>query len=69
MQACYDDAECDAQAGEQYLPTCGTTVGAILYFCSFIFLCMFLVSNRVENTDGNRCKLHEDKQMRKTQRW
>lgn len=46
MQACYDDAKCDVKVDtEKYGPDCGTTVGAILYFCSFIFLCMFLVSN------------------------
>lgn len=46
MQACYDDAKCDPQVdAEKYGSTCGTTVGAILYFCSFIFLCMFLMLN------------------------
>ena len=54
MQACYYNAKCDPQVDtDKYGPTCGTTVGAILYFCSFIFLCMFLVSTREENTDGN----------------
>lgn len=70
MRACYDDAKCDPQVDtEKYGSTCGTTVGAILYFCSFIFLCMFLVSNREENTDRNRWKLYEDKQVSKTQLW
>lgn len=60
MQACYDDAKCDPQVdAEKYGSTCGTTVGAILYFCSFIFLCMFLVSNRDKNTDENQCKLRK----------
>ena len=46
MLACYDSAKCDAKVDvTKYGETCGTTGGAILYFCSFIFLCMFLVSN------------------------
>ncbi|XP_022780550.1 voltage-dependent N-type calcium channel subunit alpha-1B-like isoform X2 [Stylophora pistillata] len=43
MLACYDAAKCDANVNEKY--SCGTTVGAILYFCTFIFLCMFLMLN------------------------
>ena len=60
MQACYDDAKCDDKVDtEKYGSTCGTTVGAILYFCSFIFLCMFLVSNGEKNTERARVTFHK----------
>ena len=45
MLSCYSNAGCDVAAKDDYGPTCGSTVGAVIFFCSFIFLCMFLVSS------------------------
>ena len=53
MLSCYSNAKCDPAANDDYGPTCGSTVGAVIFFCSFIFLCMFLVSSH-----GN-VKLHK----------
>ena len=46
MKDCYNDALCDSRAGQDAGATCGNTVAAIVYFCSFYFLCSFLVSLR-----------------------
>ena len=41
MKDCFDDAPCfDSDK------SCGNTNAAIIYFCSFYFLCAFLVSGR-----------------------
>ncbi|XP_078343776.1 voltage-dependent L-type calcium channel subunit alpha-1D-like isoform X1 [Oculina patagonica] len=46
MLSCYNDAKCDPEVdANKYGETCGNTIGAIAYFCSFIFLCMFLMLN------------------------
>ena len=44
MKACFDDADCDPKIKGLQNEKCGSTWLAITYFCSFIFLCMFLVS-------------------------
>ena len=49
MLSCYDDAPCDSKVVANYGSTCGTTVGAVMFFCSFIFLCMFLVSSLTQH--------------------
>ena len=43
MLSCSDGAECDLRANP-HSKTCGSTAWAIVYFCTFIFLCMFFVS-------------------------
>lgn len=48
MLACYDVAKCDKSVDiKKYGEHCGTTAGAIIFFCTFIFLCMFLVSDEI----------------------
>ena len=48
MLACYDAAKCDKSVDiKKYGEHCGTTAGAITFFCTFIFLCMFLVSDEI----------------------
>ena len=46
MMHCFDDAKCDSIVTDRYEEEkCGSTASAIIYFCTFIFLCMFLVSD------------------------
>lgn len=47
MLDCWDEAPCDESIakGADSQQTCGSTVGAVLYFVSFIFLSMFLMLN------------------------
>ena len=44
MKDCFDQALCDPRAGEEATTKCGNTAASIIYFCSFYFLCSFLVS-------------------------
>ena len=47
MLHCGDGAKCEHDDNR----TCGSTFAAVLYFCSFIFLSMFLVG---KNTNLNK---------------
>ncbi len=45
MKDCFDQALCESRAGQGPDAKCGNTAASIIYFCSFYFLCSFLVSH------------------------
>lgn len=45
MRDCFDAALCDKRAGQEPNAKCGNTIASIIYFCSFYFLCSFLMLN------------------------
>ncbi|CAB3996445.1 voltage-dependent N-type calcium channel subunit alpha-1B-like isoform X1 [Paramuricea clavata] len=45
MKDCFGQALCDSRAGQGHGAKCGNTAASIIYFCSFYFLCSFLMLN------------------------
>ena len=48
MKDCFGQALCDSRAGQGPGAKCGNTAASIIYFCSFYFLCSFLVSHELK---------------------